>query len=151
MIVGFFLADLLRFGGAADVRRSGSRRHRMRRLVFGLIPLAASLLMGTTVLGAGESSTVTFERDVEPILTRAGCNAGACHGKARGQNGFALSLLGFDPAFDHDAIVKEGRGRRVFPAVPEESLLLRKATARVPHGGGPRLEPGSVWYETVRG
>src|SRR5439155_12499008 len=78
------------------------------------------------------------------------CNAGACHGQARGQNGFALSLLGFDPVFDHDAIVKEARGRRVFPAVPEESLLLRKATARVPHGGGPRLEPGSRWYETVR-
>src|SRR5262249_35276481 len=81
---------------------------------------------------------------------RAGCNAGACHGKARGQNGFALSLLGFDPHFDHDAIVKDARGRRVFPAAPDESLLLRKASARVPHGGGPRLQAGSPAYETVR-
>src|SRR5205814_79851 len=91
----------------------------------------------------------TFERDVQPILTRAGCNAGACHGKARGQNGFALSLLGFDPEFDHDAIAREARGRRVFPAAPEQSLLLRKATAVVPHGGGRRLERGGPFYETV--
>ena len=80
----------------------------------------------------------------------AGCNAGACHGKARGQNGFALSLLGFDPDFDYDAIAHEAGGRRVFPAAPEQSLLLRKATAKVPHGGGRRLEPGGPFYETLR-
>jgi hypothetical protein len=100
-------------------------------------------------LAAGPYAPVTFERDIEPILTRAGCNAGACHGKARGQNGFALSLLGFEPGADHDAIVKEGRGRRVFPALPEESLLLRKASARIPHGGGPRLVRGSDSYDKV--
>src|SRR5947199_125957 len=82
-----------------------------------------------------------------PILTRAGCNAGACHGKARGQNGFQLSLLGFDPAFDHDAMTREARGRRLFPPAPERSLLLLKATAQVPHGGGRRLEPGGPAYE----
>ena len=65
---------------------------------------------------------MTFERDVEPILTRAGCNAGACHGKARGQNGFALSLLGFDPAHDYDAIVKEAGGRRVSRLMPAGEL-----------------------------
>ena len=81
----------------------------------------------------------TFERDVLPVLTRAGCNAGACHGKARGQGGFALSLLGYDPAADHAAIVSEGRGRRLFPAAPEHSLLLRKAAAITAHGGGRRL------------
>ncbi len=123
----------------------------MRQGILGLLgSLIAVVAAGLPALGAGKRAAVTFERDIEPILTRAGCNAGACHGKARGQNGFALSLLGFDPAFDHDAIVREGRGRRVFPAVPEESLLLRKATARVPHGGGPRLQPGSPWYEVVR-
>src|SRR5437763_537964 len=123
----------------------------MRRAVFVLLaPIVASLWVGLPVVEAGERASVTFERDVEPILTRAGCNAGACHGKARGQNGFALSLLGFDPGVDHDAIVKEARGRRVFPAAPDESLLLRKASARVPHGGGPRLDPGSTAYETVR-
>ena len=92
---------------------------------------------------------VTFERDVEPLLTRLGCNAGACHGKARGQNGFQLSLLGFDPDFDHSAIAFEARGRRVFPAAPEQSLFLQKATAQVPHGGGRKLEPGSSSYLTL--
>src|ERR1700731_4774415 len=116
--------------------------------VIGNSPLASgSNLFADEGLAA---RTITFESDVQPLLTRAGCNAGACHGKARGQNGFALSLLGFDPGSDHDAIVKEGRGRRVFPAVPDESLLLRKASARVPHGGGPRLERESPAYEKVR-
>ena len=123
----------------------------MGRLMFVRIaPVLACLLAGSPCRWADASSPVTFERDVEPILTRAGCNAGACHGKSRGQNGFALSLLGFDPDFDHDAIAREARGRRVFPAAPEESLLLRKATAAVPHGGGRRLEPGTPFYETVR-
>jgi len=82
------------------------------------------------------ATQVSFELDVQPILSAAGCNSGPCHGKARGQNGFQLSLLGFDPDFDFAAIAKEGRGRRVFPAAPDESLLLRKPTAQVPHGGG---------------
>ena len=66
-----------------------------------------------------EARPLHFANDVEPILSRHGCNAGGCHGKASGQNGFKLSLFGFDPAFDYDALVKEGRGRRVFPAAPE--------------------------------
>ena len=122
----------------------------MRNLAFRLwAPISAIALIGLPILEAGEKSPVTFERNVEPILTRTGCNAGACHGKARGQNGFALSLLGFDPTWDYDAIVKEGGGRRVSRVVPEDSLLLRKATAQAPHGGGLRLAPGSRAYETV--
>src|SRR6185295_14808159 len=74
---------------------------------------------------------VNFELDVLPVLTAAGCNAGACHGKSRGQNGFQLSLLGFDPEFDYGAIVKEAHGRRVFPAAPDNSLLLRKASLKL--------------------
>ena len=121
----------------------------MRRVAMVLMTaMIASLAVGR--IAAGEPRRVTFERDVVPILTRAGCNAGACHGKARGQNGFALSLLGFDPDADHEAIAEEARGRRVFPASPADSLLLRKATAKVPHGGGPRLQVGSRSYETVR-
>ena len=80
------------------------------------------------VTNSGQSVHATFERDVLPILSRAGCNAGACHGKARGQNGFQLSLLGFDANFDFEAITREARGRRVFPPAPEHSLLLRKAS-----------------------
>ena len=86
-----------------------------------------------------DAKPVSFELDVLPILTARGCNAGACHGKQRGQNGFQLSLLGFDPEFDFAALTREGRGRRVFPADSARSLLLRKGAARMPHGGGVRL------------
>ncbi len=102
------------------------------------------------VIDGARLPPVTFERDVIPILTRAGCNAGACHGKARGQNGFALSLLSYDADFDYHAIVNEARGRRVFAAAPEYSLLLRKASAQLPHGGGKRLEVGSAGYDVLR-
>ncbi len=96
-----------------------------------------------------EAPRVSFENDVLPVLTRAGCNAGACHGKQRGQNGFQLSLLAFDPDFDYAAIVSEARGRRIFPATPEQSLLLRKSTAQIAHGGGKRLAPGDVKYDVI--
>src|SRR4051794_33794636 len=79
---------------------------------------------------------VTFENDVQPILARFGCNSGACHGKARGQNNFQLSLLGFDADFDFNALTQEARGRRVLWAAPESSMLLLKASGQVPHGGG---------------
>src|SRR5205085_9900221 len=92
---------------------------------------------------------VTLERDVIPVLTRAGCNAGACHGKQRGQGGFQLSLLGFDADFDQAALTREARGRRIFPAVPARSLLLLKPTAEIPHGGGKRLHPGSDAYNVL--
>lgn len=93
---------------------------------------------------------VYFAGDVVPMLTRAGCNSGGCHGKADGQNGFRLSLLGFDPASDFEALAREGRGRRVFPAAPEASLLLRKATAQTTHGGGKRIEPDGPEYRLLR-
>jgi hypothetical protein len=99
--------------------------------------------------GAAAGPAVTFERDIEPILTRYGCNAGACHGKARGQNGFALSLLGYDPDFDYAAITQEARGRRVFPAAPDASLLLLKASGQVPHGGGKRLPVDDPNFEKL--
>ena len=97
----------------------------------------------------GDLRSLDFERDVQPILTRLGCNAGPCHGKQRGQNGFQLSLLGFDSDFDHAALVKEARGRRVFFPAPEESLLLRKPIGADPHGGGVRLDPQSDEYQTL--
>jgi hypothetical protein len=90
--------------------------------------------------------SVDFENDIMPVLTRFGCNSGPCHGKARGQGGFQLSLLGFDPQFDFDAIVKEGRGRRVFPGAPDSSLLLQKPAGGVAHGGGKRLDSSDPEY-----
>ena len=102
------------------------------------------------VLDGARELPVTFEKDVQPILTRFGCNAGPCHGKARGQNGFQLSLLGFDADFDHAALTQEARGRRVFPAAPASSLLLLKPTGEMPHGGGRRLIKGDPSYEVLR-
>ena len=93
---------------------------------------------------------IKFERDVVPVLASAGCSTGPCHGKQRGQNGFQLSLLGFDPDFDYAAITQEARGRRVFPAAPDKSLLLLKATGQVSHGGGTRFPVGSPHYELLK-
>ena len=93
----------------------------------------------------------SFVNDVMPVLTKASCNSGPCHAKAGlGQNGFRLSVLGFEAAEDYDHIVNESRGRRISVAAPDESLLLMKATARVAHGGGRRLEPSSAEYQAIR-
>jgi len=93
---------------------------------------------------------LSFVNDIQPILTKAGCNAGACHAKAvTGQRGFRLSVLGFEPEEDYEAIVKQGKGRRVFPAAPEESLLITKGAAIVPHTGGKKIEPDSEHYQTL--
>ncbi len=93
---------------------------------------------------------VNFPNQVVPIFTKLGCNSGGCHGKQSGQNGFRLSLLGFDPRLDYETLVNEGRGRRVFVTAPEQSLLLRKATGTIPHGGGRKLDPESDEYQIVR-
>lgn len=101
------------------------------------------------VTGLAKPRPISFDNDVIPILTKATCNAGGCHGKAEGQNGFKLSVFGFDTPSDHAAIVKEARGRRVFLAAPETSLLLVKATGRVPHGGGKKIDEGSLRYKRL--
>jgi len=94
---------------------------------------------------------VSFVNDVVPVLTKAGCNAGGCHAKAGGgQNGFQLSLFGFQPDEDFEHITKEARGRRVSLVAPDESLLLLKAAARVAHGGGMRLPIDSDGYAVLR-
>lgn len=93
---------------------------------------------------------ISFVNDVVPVLTKAGCNAGVCHAKAGGgQNGFQLSLLGFEPTEDYQHLVNEGRGRRLFPLDPPRSLLLAKACGDVPHGGGVRLRKDSENYQTL--
>jgi hypothetical protein len=93
---------------------------------------------------------LNFENDISPILTKASCNSGSCHAKAgMGQRGFRLSLLGFEPQEDYEHIVKEGHGRRVFAAAPEQSLLLLKASNVVPHGGGKRINQKSESYKTL--
>jgi hypothetical protein len=93
---------------------------------------------------------INFPNQIVPIFTKLGCNSGGCHGKASGQNGFKISLLGFEPDVDYNALVKEARGRRLFPAAPDSSLLLLKASGGMAHGGGKRMEVGSDEYRLIR-
>jgi hypothetical protein len=120
------------------IRAAGSPR----LLLLGL------LATGSTALG-GEALHFNFENDIVPILSKFGCNSSGCHGKAEGQNGFKLSVFGFDPAGDYAALTQEARGRRVVAAVPERSLLLAKASGRIPHGGGVRIVRTSDEYRTL--
>jgi hypothetical protein len=99
---------------------------------------------------SGNIQKVNFPNEITPLFTKYGCNGGGCHGKSGGQNGFRLSLLGFEPDEDYEYIVKEGRGRRIFPSAPERSLLLTKATNETPHGGGSKITKGSLDYELIR-
>ena len=93
---------------------------------------------------------VNFPNQIVPIFTKLGCNSGGCHGKASGQNGFKLSLLGFEPGEDYEHLVKEARGRRLFPAAPDRSLLLTKPINAIPHGGGQRLDKESLEYRLLK-
>jgi hypothetical protein len=154
----------------------GAMRDLTRRVVYKIAPagiaqvdtngLVIPLADGTAVIAArttdGSSATlpvtveqfktvraVNFPNQIVPIFTKTGCNAGGCHGKSSGQNGFKLSLLGFEPTEDYEYLVKEARGRRLFPASPSHSLLLLKATAVLPHGGGKRLDPDSDDYRLL--
>ena len=112
---------------------------------------AVTSLMTACQIGETAERPVSFVNDVVQVLTKSGCNAGACHAKAgNGQNGFQLSLLGFEPREDFEHLVKEGRGRRLFSVAPEQSLLLRKATGQLPHGGGVRLDANSEGYDLIR-
>jgi hypothetical protein len=118
-----------------------------RRLSLFVVAVVVSL----PVSGADVDKPVSFVNDVMPVLTKAGCNVGVCHAKAGGgQKGFQLSLLGFEPTEDHESLVKDGHGRRLFPAAPEQSLILRKASGQTPHGGGIRLAKDSIGYATLR-
>ncbi len=103
-----------------------------------------------TVKGMGENLPLNFTNQIVPIFTKLGCNSGGCHGKLAGQNGFRLSLLGFEPDLDFMTLVKESRGRRLFPANPDASLFLMKATGRSPHGGGKKMDSDSDEYKLVR-
>jgi len=111
--------------------------------------LFVALLMNV-VCGFCVAIAADFENEIQPLLTRYGCNSGGCHGKASGQNGFKLSLFGFDSQADYEEIVDRARGRRVNVATPEQSLLLLKSIGAVPHGGGTRFAPTSQAYEVLR-
>jgi hypothetical protein len=112
------------------------------------------MLLGMGVAPSGTRAAapapISFRNDVMAVLSKTGCNAGACHGNRAGKGGFKLSLRGEDPDADYEAIARELVGRRINTASPADSLLLLKPTTAVPHEGGQRLDPDSELYEILR-
>ncbi len=94
--------------------------------------------------------SASFVRDVMPAMSKMGCNAGTCHGSAKGKNGFKLSLRGYDPLADHRALTDDLAGRRFNRSAPDQSLMLLKASGSVPHTGGVLTRPGEPYYEVLR-
>jgi hypothetical protein len=130
--------------------------------VVGALTLAvAAVVAGDGLSGAGPagpaaasvipdvSTGSSFRNHVIPVLTKAGCNSGACHGAAAGKNGLALTLRGYDPDADYNTLTRQAEGRRVNALDPGRSLLLLKPTEAVPHLGGKRFEPGSPEYRVL--
>lgn len=103
-----------------------------------------------TVSGIGAPSVARFYTDVSPLLSRTGCNSGACHGAAQGKGGFKLSLQGYDPDMDYDWITRGNMARRITPSQPDNSLFLRKPTLGVVHKGGKRFDVLSPEYRVLR-
>ena len=108
-----------------------------------------SLTVAVTIQDATTPEPISFVKDVMPVFTKAGCNTGGCHGSSRGKDGFRLSLFGYDPDGDYFRLTREAITRRVNLALPEESLLLEKATGKVPHTGGERFKPDSPLHRTL--
>ncbi|MGV3771649.1 MAG: DUF1549 and DUF1553 domain-containing protein [Verrucomicrobiales bacterium] len=125
-----------------------------RKSLFFCVGLCFAIILGCLPASADTTNSIgqkplSFVRDVLPVLSKAGCNAGKCHAKPEGQNGFKLSVFAYDPASDYEQIVRAARGRRVFPGAPEASLLLLKPTMAVNHGGGKKLEVDSPFYKLL--
>ncbi|MBI1314463.1 DUF1553 domain-containing protein [bacterium] len=114
------------------------------------VAASATLNVPVTVSDSNGPRSLHFENDILPIFARFGCNTSGCHGKAEGQNGFKLSIFGFDPDADLAALVQEGRGRRISFTRPDQSLLLLKASGGAPHGGGIRIRRNSGEYRLLR-
>jgi len=117
-------------------------------MLAGSLAMVASAALGASARAA-DGREPSFRNDVLPILSKAGCNGGGCHGALAGKGGFRLSLFAYNPEADHLAITRESQGRRIEVGAPGLSLLLTKPTGAVPHQGGRRIEPGSEDYQTL--
>src|SRR5881396_1951962 len=115
----------------------------------GVTALALVLAVAPLVADGTEQPRVTFLRDVAPILNKVGCTAGVCHGAAKGKNGFKLSLRGYDPQLDYEALLYDLAGRRFNRADPGKSLMLAKPSLEVAHGGGRRFARDSDYYKAI--
>ena len=112
-------------------------------------PTGETVAVPVTVSNAQLVKPASFSNDVEPVLMKAGCNSGACHGAAVGKNGFRLTLFGYDAATDYVNLTRDLRGRRMNAANPVESLMLTKPTGEVAHEGGTKLTKGTLLYGMV--
>ena len=108
-----------------------------------------TLVVPVKIEAATVAEPISFIKDVMPVFTKAGCNTGGCHGTSRGKDGFRLSLFGYDPDGDYHRLTREAIARRINLALPEESLILEKATRKVPHTGGELFKSDSEFYRTL--
>jgi hypothetical protein len=108
------------------------------------------LSISLEVAGSAEPFTASFVGDVQPVLSRIGCNSGTCHGSQQGRNGFKLSLRGNEPEFDYLALTDDLAGRRFNRSAPDQSLFLLKISGAVPHEGGLLTRPSAPYYEILR-
>ena len=118
-------------------------------LVLSMAACALGFAAGPLPAADNAQPPVTFLRDVAPILNKVGCTAGACHGAAKGKNGFKLSLRGYDPRFDYESLLYDLAGRRFNRADPGKSLMLAKPSQEVAHGGGRRFAKDADYYRTI--
>lgn len=145
------MAKLQMTGDLAEVSAAG----RVQPLKNGATSLrieiaGKSATVPVEVAGIQENQFVDFIRDVNPVMTKLGCNAGTCHGAKDGKVGFKLSLRGYDPLYDLRSLKDDLAGRRMNVASPDDSLMLLKATAGVPHEGGQITQVGSKYYDILR-
>jgi hypothetical protein len=109
-----------------------------------------SVVVPVEVSGLKDKHEISFVREVMPVLGKVGCNAGTCHGAQSGKNGFKLSLRGYDPEFDIQALTDDEGARRFNRSAPDKSLMLMKPSGAVPHVGGVLFQPGEPYYEMIR-
>ena len=143
-----------KFTGKAKPARLESTNATLYPLMDGATELSVEfggrkVVVPVKVEKANVQPAISFKRDVMPVFTKAGCNAGACHGSSRGKDGFRLSLLGYDPDGDYFRLTRENIGRRVNLALLRDSLILEKGTGDVPHTGGQRFTADSELYHTL--
>jgi hypothetical protein len=136
-------------GKIASVCSFGAFRWRLQSRSLASLCVLCIVGVNSRLTRAEDPQTISFVRDILPVLSKAGCNAGKCHAKPAGQNGFKLSVFAYDPQSDYEQIVKAAHGRRVFPGAPDSSLILLKPTMAVNHGGGKRFNPNSPEYQLL--
>ena len=117
--------------------------------VFGMLRFTSLFFLIGAAFFRLEAAPPSYIYEIEPILSRAGCNMGACHGNASGKGGLKLSLRGENPDADYKALTGQHAARRVNPFQPDKSLILLKATQAVPHEGGKRFSKESKTYRIL--